>query len=87
MHSESEREPSFTCETIAQSRNELKKIATNSINRTIFYDVKIAKKYGYQPKLVRMKILHNLLYHLIYDEIGKFTSSYLMELSIINYFK
>lgn len=31
---------------------------------------KLGKQYGYQPKFVRMKTMHKLLYYLIHDYAG-----------------
>lgn len=40
-------------------------------NVNLFLDPKIGKKYGYSPKFLRMKALHNLLFYLVYEHNGK----------------
>lgn len=37
----------------------------------MFFSKSAAKRYGYSPKFIRMKLLHILLYHLIYDHPGE----------------
>lgn len=36
---------------------------------------KIGKKYGYSPKFLRMKALHNLLFYLVYEHHGEYQNS------------
>ncbi|XP_034950383.1 general transcription factor 3C polypeptide 1 [Chelonus insularis] len=50
---------------------------TNDINTNqkiipanLTFDPKAGKKYGYSPKFIRMQILHQFLYYLIYDHQG-----------------
>ncbi|XP_034239860.1 general transcription factor 3C polypeptide 1 [Thrips palmi] len=62
--------------TIDESLNEMSvlesSISSKASNETTLFkrNSKLGKKYGYQPKFVRMKTMHKLLFYLIHDYAG-----------------
>lgn len=55
----------FNTELVNQGWNEIQMVS--SIGKVEYkYDRTAARKYGFSPKFVRMRLIHELLYHLIY---------------------
>ncbi|XP_066992630.2 general transcription factor 3C polypeptide 1 [Anabrus simplex] len=57
-------------ESLEESAEELKAITGKVKKMSLVYDKKIGRKYGLSPKFVRMRILHQILFYLIYDYQG-----------------
>lgn len=53
------------CPTVNQSVNELNSINVGVKGQKLIYDKRIGKKYGFSPKFIRMKTLHQFLFYLI----------------------
>ncbi|KAJ9600248.1 hypothetical protein L9F63_009473, partial [Diploptera punctata] len=69
-----EEDERFLTETINTSMNELKSISSKDTKAKTCeyqYDKRVGKKYGFSPKFVRMQILHQYLFYLLYSYTGK----------------
>ncbi|XP_046989076.1 general transcription factor 3C polypeptide 1 [Schistocerca americana] len=53
------------CTTVNQSVNELNSINVGVKEQKLIYDKRIGKKYGFSPKFIRMKTLHQFLFYLV----------------------
>ncbi|PNF33520.1 hypothetical protein B7P43_G17638, partial [Cryptotermes secundus] len=71
--SKEKEDEKFSGESIHRSMNEMKAISSNkdkTKSLDFVYDKKVGKKYGFSPKFVRMQIMHQLLFYLIYGYTG-----------------
>ncbi|XP_069672695.1 general transcription factor 3C polypeptide 1 [Periplaneta americana] len=63
----------FSSESIHKSMDEMKAISSSKEklkSPKFVYDSRIGKKYGFAPKFVRMQILHQFLFYVIYGYVG-----------------
>ncbi|XP_057333470.1 general transcription factor 3C polypeptide 1 [Microplitis mediator] len=58
-------------EAESQEAGDKNKFDARMMPDNLKYDLKAGRDYGYKPKFIRMKILHRILYYLIYEYRGE----------------